>query len=45
VPADADVAHICDAVLAASRRRDAVPAFDADAWWKLTTEAARAILE
>jgi glycosyltransferase involved in cell wall biosynthesis len=44
LPANADVAAICDAVLAAARRRDAVPAFDADAWWKLTTDATRAIL-
>jgi hypothetical protein len=44
VPADADVAEICDAVLAAARRRDTVPVFDADAWWKLTTDATRAIL-
>jgi glycosyltransferase involved in cell wall biosynthesis len=44
LPADADVGEICDAVLAAARRRDAVPVFDADAWWKLTTDATRAIL-
>jgi glycosyltransferase involved in cell wall biosynthesis len=44
VPADADAAQICDAVLAAAHRRDAVPAFDADAWWKLTTDATRAVL-
>jgi glycosyltransferase involved in cell wall biosynthesis len=44
VPADADVAEIGDAVLAAARRRDKVPVFDADAWWKLTTDATRAIL-
>ena len=44
LPADADVAQICDAVLAAARRRDAVPVFDANAWWKLTTDATRAIL-
>jgi glycosyltransferase involved in cell wall biosynthesis len=44
LPRDADVGEICDAVLAAARRRDAVPVFDADAWWKLTTDATRAIL-
>jgi glycosyltransferase involved in cell wall biosynthesis len=44
LPADADVGEICDAVLTAARRRDAVPVFDADAWWKLTTDATRAIL-
>jgi glycosyltransferase involved in cell wall biosynthesis len=44
LPADAEVGEICDAVLAAARRRDAVPVFDADAWWKLTTDATRAIL-
>ncbi len=44
VPADADVGEICDAVLAAAGRRNAVPVFDAGAWWKLTTDATRAIL-
>jgi glycosyltransferase involved in cell wall biosynthesis len=44
LPADADVGEICDAVLAAARRRDALPMFDASAWWKLTTDATRAIL-
>jgi glycosyltransferase involved in cell wall biosynthesis len=44
LPANADVGEICDAVLAAARRRDAVPVFDAGAWWKLTTDATRAIL-
>jgi glycosyltransferase involved in cell wall biosynthesis len=44
LPADADVGEICDAVLTAAGRRDAIPVFDADAWWKLTTDATRAIL-
>jgi glycosyltransferase involved in cell wall biosynthesis len=44
LPADADVGEICDVVLAAARRRDAVPVFDAAAWWRLTTDATRAIL-
>ncbi len=44
VPADADVGEICDAVLAAAGRRNAVPVFNAGAWWKLTTDATRAIL-
>jgi glycosyltransferase involved in cell wall biosynthesis len=44
LPGNADVGEICDAVLAAARRRDAVPVFDAAAWWKLTTDATRAIL-
>lgn len=44
VPPGADVAQISDLLLAAARKADAIPTFDGDAWWKETTEAARAIL-
>jgi glycosyltransferase involved in cell wall biosynthesis len=44
VPRGADAAQISDLVLAAVRKVGAIPAFDGDAWWKATTEAAHAIL-
>jgi glycosyltransferase involved in cell wall biosynthesis len=44
VPPGADAAQISDLLLAAARRASAMPAFNGDAWWKATTEAARAIL-
>jgi glycosyltransferase involved in cell wall biosynthesis len=44
VPPGADAAQISDLVLAAARKASTMPAFDGDAWWKATTEAARAIL-
>jgi len=37
-------AQVSDLVLAAARKAGAMPAFDGDAWWDATTEAARAIL-
>ena len=40
----ADAAQVSDVLLAAARKASAVPTFDGDAWWKATTEAARAIL-
>jgi hypothetical protein len=44
VPPGADATQISDLLLAAARKASAMPAFDGDAWWKATTEAARAIL-
>jgi glycosyltransferase involved in cell wall biosynthesis len=44
VPPGADAAQISDLLLAAARKASAIPAFDGDAWWNATTEAARAIL-
>jgi len=44
VPPGADTAQISELVRAAARTADATPAFDGDAWWRATTDAARAIL-
>ncbi len=44
VPPGADGAQISDLLLAAARKAGSMPAFDGDAWWRATTEAARAIL-
>ncbi len=44
VPPGADATQISDLLLAAARKANAIPSFDGDAWWKATTEAARAIL-
>jgi glycosyltransferase involved in cell wall biosynthesis len=44
VPPGAGTAQISDRVLGAARNAGAMPAFDGDAWWNATTEAARAVL-
>ena len=43
-PTDADTTQISDLILTAVRKSARRPAFDADAWWRATTEAARAAL-
>ena len=43
-PTDADTTKISDLILTAARKSATRSAFDADTWWRTTTEAASAAL-